>query len=489
MIYDNSKVLKNNSNGNEYLIGKALGQGGFGVVYIAWDIKNNRRVAIKEYFPFVSIVTRTSSNTLMLNPETPANREFFDKQKLRFHQEAEKMMQFKASPNIVNVFEVFNANNTAYIVMEFIEGHTFLKILSGRDPQPLDVVLYNLKPIIDVLEVIHNTPYVDSQGISHKGMIHRDISPDNIMFAGNGTVKLLDFGAARAAGDSATRILKPGYAPYEQCLSVGKEAIQDSYTDIYALAATIYKAITGKIPPESINRYSNDTLEPPSKLGAQITPWQEKALLKGLAIKYVDRYQSVSDFYKDLTTPPPEPAPGLISQLSNTLSNFRQGFFSNANPSPSMGSNTRNRVAGVFAVICVLVSMFFFSDMNAKNRSLREVKNELANTQKHLEKYSDFQKYYGGSPSNSYYAEKAVLFMKKNSSEKLLVHCDLPEGVKAFFDIVDGANLIGHDDSLYNSETHNAVIPINSKNTSGYATIRFGNSGDDKTFDVLIIIQ
>ena len=294
--------LKNPGNGHEYLIGKAIGQGGFGIVYVAWDIANDRKVAVKEYYPYSKIISRTRSNTVEVSPNTQENVDYFNHQKKRFRQEAEKMMLFSDSPNIVNVFEFFEANNTAYIVMEFIEGQTFAQVLE-RVPNKrmsLETVLANFKPIVSILERMHTTPFTDDDGW-HAGIIHRDISPENIIYAVDGSVKLLDFGAARSSDPTnPTGILRHCYAPWEQYLSKGATSAQGSWTDVYAFAATVYQAITGELPPPAIDRAVNDNIKPPSSFGIQISPEQEQILLKGLAVDYKSRYQSIRKFYDDL---------------------------------------------------------------------------------------------------------------------------------------------------------------------------------------------
>ena len=297
-------TLTNPTNGKQYLIGKTVGQGGFGIVYTAWDVAGNRKVAVKECFPS-HFVTRDRSNTVVLNNDTQANRNFFDKQKRRFRQEAEKMQLFRDSNSVVNVFDFFDANNTSYIVMEFIEGQTFEQVLSRVPNQrlTLQTVLSNFQHIINILERMHHTPWTDDNGKIHQGIIHRDISPENIMYASDGTVKLLDFGTARASDPSETLtiMLKHGYASHEQYLTAGAAAMQGSWTDVYALAATIYRAITGERPPSAIDRWSNvATIKLPSAFGIQITPAQEQILLNGLALDYRNRYQSVTQFYNDL---------------------------------------------------------------------------------------------------------------------------------------------------------------------------------------------
>ena len=290
-------TLKNSSNGNEYLIGKKLGRGGFGVVYIAWDVNNDRRVAVKEYYPD-QFVSRSHTRTVVPKNNDRTNELLFQKQKQRFLEEAQKMQLFEYSPNVVNVLDFFDENDTSYIVMEYIEGQTFTQVLDRVPNKRMsyDSVVTNLKPIADILQRIHNTPWQDGSGI-----VHRDISPENIMYASDGTVKLLDFGAARVSdpGDRPTGIIKRGYSPYEQELSVpGPDAQQGTWTDVYAFAATIYRGVTGEVPPNALERSAQDTLVPPSQFG--LTPAQEQVLLKGLAVKRYDRYQTIDEFYGDL---------------------------------------------------------------------------------------------------------------------------------------------------------------------------------------------
>ena len=301
-------TLTNPLNARQYLIGKTVGQGGFGIVYTAWDVAGNRKVAVKEYFP-KHFVTRDRSNTVVLTSDSQSNKEFFDKQKKRFRQEAEKMQLFADSPNVVTVRDFFDANNTSYIVMEFVEGQTLDQILNGPIAKnhrlSLQTVLLNLKQIVAILEQMHHTPWTDDNGKIHQGIIHRDISPENIMYASDGTVKLINFGAPRFT-IHYTQELKPDCAPCEQYFSFGDAAKQGSWTDVYAFAATIYYAITGQFPANSLVRAldrDNTNVDPlvlPSAFGIQITPAQEQILLNGLALDYHNRYQSVSQFYNDL---------------------------------------------------------------------------------------------------------------------------------------------------------------------------------------------
>ncbi len=171
--------------------------------------------------------------------------------------------------------DYFQENRTAYIVMEFIEGKTLKEVLTesgGR--MDVETVLAMMKPVMESLEVVHR-----------EGLIHRDISPDNIMIDDRGKVKLLDFGAARdflAEGErSLSVVLKPGYAPEEQYRSHGK---QGPWTDIYGLCATIYRAVTGEVPAESLDRVAGEKLKRPSEYGINMGKAREDTLMKGLEV-------------------------------------------------------------------------------------------------------------------------------------------------------------------------------------------------------------
>ncbi len=274
---------------NKYLIGRVLGQGGFGITYLSWDINLNMKLAIKEYFP-QEIASRAAGQT-QISIYSGSQKNHYDYGLEKFLQEARTLAQFEGHPNIVSVRDFFKANGTAYFVMNYVEGITLQKYLADAGgilsfSQALQVIL----PVLDALKEVHSV-----------NVLHRDISPDNIYINNKGQVVLLDFGAARQAigekGRSLSIILKPGYAPEEQYRTKGE---QGPWTDIYAVAATTYHLITSKQPPEALERMIGDTLEKPSALGIEIGHMEEKALLKALSVKAVDRYQTVQDFQDDL---------------------------------------------------------------------------------------------------------------------------------------------------------------------------------------------
>jgi serine/threonine protein kinase len=290
---------------NLYIVGRALGHGGFGITYLAWDTASETRVAIKEYLPH-GIAGRSVGDTMVL-PYEQTQREFhwgLD----RFLVEARTLQRFSALDGIVSVETLFSENGTAYLVMEYLDGWTLEEFLRGRGGfVPMQTAMRAMIPVMDALSAIHA-----------EGILHRDISPDNIYLTRSAKVKLIDFGAARNALGQRSRnlsiILKEGYAPEEQYRASG---IQGPWTDVYATAATLYHAITGKVPQPALDRQVRDRLEPPSALGIRLPRSVEAALIKALAVRSADRYQSMQDFKAALTgeaeaivvRPQPQPAP------------------------------------------------------------------------------------------------------------------------------------------------------------------------------------
>ena len=274
---------------NRYVIEEVLGEGGFGITYKGIDRLLDVEVAIKEYFP-QGFVTRNNVYSQQITITQMKYEDLFYKGKQRFLSEARVLAKFNKEPGIVSVTDFFEENNTAYIVMEYLDGITLKGYMEYNGLLSVNDILELMSPLMKALDVVHKA-----------GLIHRDISPDNIMLLGNGGVKLMDFGAARMYTEfgqkSLSIMLKHGYAPEEQYRTHG---VQGPWTDIYALSATIYKCITGITPLESLQRVLADTLQRPSQLGVAIQPWQEYALLKGLSVRQEDRYQNIQEFCMDL---------------------------------------------------------------------------------------------------------------------------------------------------------------------------------------------
>lgn len=272
-----------------YLIGKALGQGGFGITYIGWDLNAWRIVAIKEYYPS-GLVTRERG--LVVTPIDEDAKIKLKKGVNQFFKEALVLGSFNTHPNIVNVLHFFRQNNTAYIVMEYINGKSLKDYLLARGGSiSFTEAMQILCPIMLALDDLH-----------HTGLIHRDIAPDNIYLTVDGHAKLLDFGAARfSIGEetqNAASVIKPGYAPLEQYSGSGTE--QGSWTDVYAMGATFYRALTGKVPTAASDRAMGKALQSPRELGVNIPEPVDKAIMHAMNMKPEERYVSMRLFEQDI---------------------------------------------------------------------------------------------------------------------------------------------------------------------------------------------
>ena len=282
---------------DQYMIGRALGHGGFGITYLAWDVGLETRLAIKEYMPN-GVAGRSVGDTRVLAYSDQTKVEF-EYGLERFLEEARVLKKFRDHPNIVSIDTIFRDNGTAYLVMEYLDGMTFEEFLKRRGGKvTVETALRVILPVMDALSAVHG-----------EGILHRDISPDNIHLARNGKVKLIDFGAARNALGQKSRnlsiILKEGYAPEEQYRASG---IQGPWTDVYATAATLYHAITGQVPRPSLDRQAEDQLKWPSQMDVVIDPDAEASLMRALAVKASDRFQSMEDFKEALGGGPVAPA-------------------------------------------------------------------------------------------------------------------------------------------------------------------------------------
>ena len=272
-----------------YTIEGVLGQGGFGITYLGIDELHEKKVAIKEFFP-QGIVTRNIEYQDTVTVTFVGEKDNYEKGKERFLKEARTMAKFSKDEGIVKALDFFEINNTAYIVMEYLEGITLKQYLRENQRIAPEDLIELLVPLIESLDEIHS-----------QGMIHRDISPDNIMVLPDGRIKLMDFGAARDYTEfgekSLSIVLKPGYAPPEQYQTHG---IQGPWTDIYALCATMYKCITGENPPDAIERVMDDSLKKISEFGIVIPTQEEAAIIKGMSVSAKDRYQDIKDLCEDL---------------------------------------------------------------------------------------------------------------------------------------------------------------------------------------------
>lgn len=274
---------------NRYLIQGVLGEGGFGITYVGMDEVLCQKVAVKEFFPRGAI-TRNNQQTNEVVSVYGTKAANFHQGEEKFLQEARTLAQFNNVAGVVRVQDFFRENGTAYIVMEYLEGITLKQYLQTYGPISVEEMQNIFAPILEALDKIHQN-----------GVIHRDISPDNIMCLPEGEAKLMDFGAARDYTDYSAEglsvILKMGFAPIEQYDSHGK---QGPWTDIYALGATMYQCLTGRKPDDATKRSLEDTLVSPSMLGVRIAPPVEYAIMRALQIRPADRYWNLGEFCEDL---------------------------------------------------------------------------------------------------------------------------------------------------------------------------------------------
>ena len=278
-----------------YLIGGVLGQGGFGITYKGYDLNLEKIVAIKEFFPsgmvarasyISSFVPKSSASQVI--PISSKSSNVYEKSLKSFHKEAQLLAQLNSMTNVVHVYRIFQENNTAYYVMDFVKGKSLSQIYQQKGKFTEEELIPLLNPILDVLEKIHN-----------KGILHRDIAPDNILIDDNGDPVLLDFGAAKAENDlniggtSSLVVEKKGFTAIEQI-----SGMATNRSDIYSLGATYYFLLSGVRPPESYVRAQKDTLEPLTNYG--VSQKTSDAVMKALAFNQEDRWESVSAFREAL---------------------------------------------------------------------------------------------------------------------------------------------------------------------------------------------
>ncbi len=290
---------------SDYRIERVLGAGGFGITYLAEELALGRHVTIKEYFPSDFAARDGGVEALPRSQDCDGDYQWgLD----RFIEEAQTLARFDHK-NIVRVYRYFRTNNTAYMVLSFEEGQSFkgwLKSL-GRAPRQKEIDAI-LPPLLDALELVHKEDY-----------LHRDIAPDNIIIRADGSPVLIDFGAARgeiaAHSRTVSALVKPGYSPYEQYAE--RSSQQGPWTDIYALGATLYSAVTGKRPPDAPSRIVKDELVPTrdSALAAYRRGFLD-AIDKSLALNIEARPQSVSAWRGDLLAPDP-PKPGWFQRAAD----------------------------------------------------------------------------------------------------------------------------------------------------------------------------
>ena len=357
--YDNSQVQNPDDllpegsilNG-KYLIGKVLGRGGFGVTYLGLELNLLIKVAIKEYFP-VGVGIRSPYSLKVKTASSLSNPEDFQIGLMEFLKEARTLASFNSS-YFVHVREFFNENGTAYIVMDFVEGIGLDKEIGSCGKMPWERVLSLMKPLMLELDKMHKL-----------GLIHRDIKPGNIRISkdkntGEDRLILLDFGSARHfvsqnVTKTYTAMITSGFSPLEQ---YSERSRQGPYTDIYAVSATIYAAVTGVVPPAATDRVSGEIeIEPFSSFDVNVPEKIEKAVFHGLAVKGADRPRSMKELYDELTEDAPENEPEPEHIISDNVPEKK----------PTPGSKKLWIYGLILAVLAI--GLFFIFNGKTKNNT------------------------------------------------------------------------------------------------------------------------
>ena len=340
----------------QYVLGRVLGQGGFGITYIGWDRTLDMPVAIKEYFPN-GIVYRNIGMGLNVQSYAEGEDEVFRKHRNRFIREARSLAKLSVIPEVVQVKNFFEENNTAYIVMEYVDGITlknYIKLM-GR-PLTVTETLQIMDPILRGMAQVHEM-----------GMIHRDISPDNIMLQAEGGVKIIDFGTVRVLNDmqlskSTESVLKPGYAPMEQYNTSGNIG---SWTDVYALCATIHYCLSGVIPADAPSRLENGEKLTALENIPSIPKQFIRVLEKGMRIRYSERTQNVAELYNNLyaahkgTFVDDSPVEKPYTN-TGTVPGNNTGTVKNGNTNGAAGKTDNSKSGKALAVVGVVAALMAF---------------------------------------------------------------------------------------------------------------------------------
>lgn len=322
----------------KYTIEKKIGEGGFGITYRAIQSGLSRVVCIKEYFPS----GKCSRNTYAKTVHVPdADESLFEKYRQSFVREA-KMLAALHHPGIVEVIDVFDENNTSYMVMEFINGRTLQSIVEKQGALSYPNAINYIAQITNAVAYIHE-----------RHILHRDIKPDNILITDDNKAILIDFGSAREFEQDKTQrhtsMLTLGYAPTEQYTANSRKG---SYTDIYSIGATLYFSLTGQVPLEAAARL-NERMQEPKELNPAIPDEANRTILKAMQLKAENRHQTVQEFMDDLCNV--RPSVLVDETIGGKLSNKRLWLWISA-------------AVLLTAIICIVLLSFYSA------RGMREVK-------------------------------------------------------------------------------------------------------------------
>ncbi|MGN0368355.1 MAG: protein kinase [Wujia sp.] len=279
---------------DKYIVKGVLGEGGFGITYEGIVCGDSTKVAIKEYFPHEIAIRCVTDSGLKLHVFSEEFEEQYEHGRKRFLQEAQTLRMFQYLYGIVCVIDCFEEHNTAYIVMEYIEGITLKQYINDNGVLTFSEIMELFAPVMKSLIQIHR-----------QGLVHRDISPENIIIGLDNQARLIDFGAAgwieNTSDRTRTVIVKNGYAPPEQYIQSGK---QGPWMDVYGLAATMYMALVGHAPQPAVERMQEDRISISDFEGCDMQQWQKEGLLAAMELNLAKRYRNVEDFYHALCNSP-----------------------------------------------------------------------------------------------------------------------------------------------------------------------------------------
>lgn len=331
----------------KYIIERTIGVGGFGITYYAKHTSLNQHYAIKEFFISGYCERNTQHYTVSLAGIKP---EMFAKYRQRFVEEAQTIVKLD-HPNIVKVVDIFEENNTSYIVMPFVEGTRLQSKVEKNGKLSYELAVNYIAQVSEAVAYIH-----------HHNILHRDIKPDNVMITNDDKVVLIDFGSAREfehdKTQNQTSILTQGYAPIEQYSSNSRKG---NYTDIYAIGAVFYFALTGQKPMDATSRLT-ETMKEPKELNSQIPEDANRTIMKAMQLKQENRHQTVEEFMKDLLGEVP----------SKAIKDTGFGHIKGKNKRPLYIA------AGIFAIIFILIMIWLGKSCSGeKNQSLQKPSIEI----------------------------------------------------------------------------------------------------------------
>ncbi len=318
---------------DRYVIGGVIGKGGFGITYLAYDKKLERKIAVKEYYPYGLALRATEDTTVFITGDDGV----FHKGADRFYNEAKMIARFNSSPNIVNIYDFFYENGTVYYVMEYLRGRTLRSYVENIGCLTPGQAVYIALQISDALMTAHS-----------ESILHRDISPDNIMLCSDGKVKLIDFGAARQVASEYSQtlsvILTQGFAPLEQYQKKGK---QGPWTDIYSLGASLYYGLTGCILDDPMSRLEDDKEFEKNPFSVNEELWT--VIRKAVMLKIPDRHESAAQFRDELEKLNIAPETVKISeaQIKDTLKRISRSISGKAQPVTSAAHSSEMKTMPV----------------------------------------------------------------------------------------------------------------------------------------------